>query len=349
MAASTRGEAGRRAEALAAAFLAARGLAIVERNFRCRRGEIDIIARDGASAGVRRSASALAARFRRRRRQHHARSSARGWPPPRRSTSRASRARRRAASMPCCSTRSSPVASNGCATSWTRERAGPSQARNRSAKREGSARRAVPSANTRSGREGASTIVVTIEDRPHLPRHGPYSAHPCAFHRQRAIEARGGRRACPGACPRCGSARRVPSPRRQDPRLRQWRIGGRRPALCGRDDRPLRAGAPGAAGHFARDGHVDSHRRGERLLVRAGLREAGARPGRQRRRAARSFDLRQFRQHRRRDQCGARTRYAGGGPHRQGRRSGRRDARRRPTSTCASRTSGRRASRRSTC
>jgi putative endonuclease len=45
--ASTRGEAGRRAEALAAAFLAARGLAIVERNFRCRRGEIDIIARDG--------------------------------------------------------------------------------------------------------------------------------------------------------------------------------------------------------------------------------------------------------------------------------------------------------------
>ncbi len=47
MAATTRGESGRRAEALAAAFLAARGLAIVERNFRCRRGEIDIIARDG--------------------------------------------------------------------------------------------------------------------------------------------------------------------------------------------------------------------------------------------------------------------------------------------------------------
>lgn len=42
-----RGEAGRRAEALAAVFLEGRGLAIVERNFRCRRGEIDIIARDG--------------------------------------------------------------------------------------------------------------------------------------------------------------------------------------------------------------------------------------------------------------------------------------------------------------
>jgi putative endonuclease len=49
MAASSRAEAGRRAEALAAAFLAARGHAIVERNFRCRRGEIDIIARDGAT------------------------------------------------------------------------------------------------------------------------------------------------------------------------------------------------------------------------------------------------------------------------------------------------------------
>ena len=36
-----------RAEALAAEFLVARGLSIVERNFRCRRGEIDIIARDG--------------------------------------------------------------------------------------------------------------------------------------------------------------------------------------------------------------------------------------------------------------------------------------------------------------
>jgi putative endonuclease len=42
-----RGEAGARAEALAAVFLAERGLAIVERNFRCRRGEIDLIARDG--------------------------------------------------------------------------------------------------------------------------------------------------------------------------------------------------------------------------------------------------------------------------------------------------------------
>ena len=38
---------GAAAEALAADFLAARGLAIVGRNYRCRGGEIDIIARDG--------------------------------------------------------------------------------------------------------------------------------------------------------------------------------------------------------------------------------------------------------------------------------------------------------------
>ena len=37
---------GARAESLAADFLAARGLAIVERNFRTRMGEIDVIARD---------------------------------------------------------------------------------------------------------------------------------------------------------------------------------------------------------------------------------------------------------------------------------------------------------------
>jgi putative endonuclease len=38
---------GAAAEALAARFLAERGLTIVGRNYRCRGGEIDIIARDG--------------------------------------------------------------------------------------------------------------------------------------------------------------------------------------------------------------------------------------------------------------------------------------------------------------
>jgi len=40
---------GRRAEELAAAYLQQQGLALVERNYRCRYGEIDLIARDGAT------------------------------------------------------------------------------------------------------------------------------------------------------------------------------------------------------------------------------------------------------------------------------------------------------------
>ena len=44
-----RAAAGARAESLAADFLKARGLAIVTRNFRTRRGEIDLIAHDGTT------------------------------------------------------------------------------------------------------------------------------------------------------------------------------------------------------------------------------------------------------------------------------------------------------------
>jgi putative endonuclease len=42
-----RGRAGAQAEALAAEFLAGRGLAIVARNWRRRVGELDLVARDG--------------------------------------------------------------------------------------------------------------------------------------------------------------------------------------------------------------------------------------------------------------------------------------------------------------
>jgi len=45
--AGTRAVAGERAEALAAGFLAAQGMAILQRNFRRRCGELDLIARDG--------------------------------------------------------------------------------------------------------------------------------------------------------------------------------------------------------------------------------------------------------------------------------------------------------------
>jgi putative endonuclease len=44
-----RAAAGAHAERLAAEFLVARGLVIVTRNFRTRRGEIDLIARDGTT------------------------------------------------------------------------------------------------------------------------------------------------------------------------------------------------------------------------------------------------------------------------------------------------------------
>jgi putative endonuclease len=42
-----RGDLGRRGESLAAELLRANGLIIVERNFRCRAGEIDVVALDG--------------------------------------------------------------------------------------------------------------------------------------------------------------------------------------------------------------------------------------------------------------------------------------------------------------
>jgi len=45
--ANARGIAGRTAEAMAEDFLVARGLTIVDRNFRRRGGELDLIARDG--------------------------------------------------------------------------------------------------------------------------------------------------------------------------------------------------------------------------------------------------------------------------------------------------------------
>ena len=42
-------ERGREAEARAAAFLEAQGLTVVARNWRCRFGEIDLVARDGGT------------------------------------------------------------------------------------------------------------------------------------------------------------------------------------------------------------------------------------------------------------------------------------------------------------
>ena len=49
MALLTRQERGREAERAAAAYLERAGLAIVARNWRCRHGELDLVARDGAT------------------------------------------------------------------------------------------------------------------------------------------------------------------------------------------------------------------------------------------------------------------------------------------------------------
>jgi putative endonuclease len=38
---------GEQAEVLAAAFVESRGLRIIARNYRCRHGELDLVARDG--------------------------------------------------------------------------------------------------------------------------------------------------------------------------------------------------------------------------------------------------------------------------------------------------------------
>ena len=47
--ARTRANSGDDAEARAAAFLEAKGLSIIERNYRCRFGEIDLVAKNGAT------------------------------------------------------------------------------------------------------------------------------------------------------------------------------------------------------------------------------------------------------------------------------------------------------------
>jgi putative endonuclease len=49
---SRRGALGRYGEDLAARWLTEAGMAVLERNWRCRAGEIDIVARDGGAAGA---------------------------------------------------------------------------------------------------------------------------------------------------------------------------------------------------------------------------------------------------------------------------------------------------------
>ena len=146
-----------------------------------------------------------------------------------------------------------------------------------------------------------------------------------------------------------GPPHRMPPRRRQDPGLRQRRLGMRCPALRGGNGRALRARAAGTSGDLACHRHLDPDRSGQRLCVRADLREAGARAGRQGRRAARHLDVGQLAQRDRRDRSRARSRHAGGRADRARTAAASPRSSARTTSTCAFRTSARPVSRKSTC
>ena len=96
--------------------------------------------------------------------------------------------------------------------------------------------------------------------------------------------------------------------------------GSGRAARRGGAGRPLRDRARAVPRARAHDRHLDPHRRRQRLLVRAGVREAGARARLARRRAARDLDLRKLRQCHRRDRSRALARHARRRHDRQGRR-----------------------------
>ena len=335
----TRGrDAGGRAETMAAAFLAARGLVIVERNWRRRLGEIDLIARDGdmlvfvevrlrtrrdfggaaASIGARKRARLIAAA---------------------RSLSRAT-----SAAPPC---RFDAILLDSLEDGAHRM----ADERHRRV-RQAMLRTVAGNAPARAGPKARSPFEspsrILLQSVP-FPVMDPEERIRTHFADSAQPEAGSGRCTCAGDRPRRGRVRRVPARRRQDPRLRQRRLGVRCAALRGRDGRPLRARAAGTSGDLACHRHVDLDRRRERLFVRADLRQAGSRARRQGRRAARDLDVGQFGQRRRRDRSGARSRNARRRADRQGRRPHRRACCVPATCICASRTTGPRASRRCTC
>ena len=109
---TARAVAGAKAEALAADFLASRGVTILERNFRRRCGELDLVAQDGDTLvfvevrlRTHNDFGGAAASITATKRSRMAAAEA--------CISRASEARRRADSTPCCSMQSIPRASNG--------------------------------------------------------------------------------------------------------------------------------------------------------------------------------------------------------------------------------------------
>ena len=141
-----------------------------------------------------------------------------------------------------------------------------------------------------------------------------------AIRRERKAQARASQ-SLVGPLVRAGvAAGRSAAPGRQDPGVRQRRLGRRCAAFRRRAAQPLRDGAPAARRHRAHHRHLDADLDRQRLRLRAGILKAGARAGPARRRAARDLDQRQLGERDRGDERGARARHARRRAHRQRRR-----------------------------
>ena len=142
-------------------------------------------------------------------------------------------------------------------------------------------------ASTRRASTGDATSIarrvtrrIGYNDAPHdRPRRSASAAH---FADSARLKHEAADVMAPHDRARRRAADRLPVRRRQDPRVRQRRLGGRRAALRGRARRPLRARASRAAGDRAVHRHVAADGGRQRLRVRAGVREAGARARRAR-------------------------------------------------------------------
>ncbi len=205
---------------------------VVARNFRCRFGEIDLVARCGPTAGVRRSPRPNLRPVRRRRRKHYGGEEK----APAHDRALLSRAAGRAARMPVrCR---APL----------RRRAGHRVDRR------------MRSGNDRGGRRMVNS-----------PAHGSHHPHQRELFRKRASKAAGNgcaRRTDRGRSRAHGP---VPQAGRQDHELRQRRVGGRLAAFRRGDAEPLRDGAAGPRRDRAHDRLLDAHLHRERLRLRAGL------------------------------------------------------------------------------
>ena len=231
------------------AFSSAQGLRLVARNFRCRMGELDLVMLDGRLLVV------VEVRYRTRpdpvdpavtvtatKRRRLLRAASRFLQAPARLPRSRPAVRRAGPVRPARGRR----AATGSAALHHRRR-GPADRR-----------RSVPASRYHGHHDGPTTPSAASS-----PTASPSSRRPMDV---AGARHRAGRR---------GHGRHA-TRRRQDPHLRQWRLGRRRPAFLGRAAQPVRARAPGPARGRADHGHLDADVDRQRLCLRAGVLEAGA-------------------------------------------------------------------------